>query len=84
MIYLEYFLIILLREMLKKKFNQNDLFTLHNYLFNNHKIYLVKKLIKHPSYKNQFIGFDMKYDVEEIVKLSELGIKRRIQKKELL
>ena len=70
MIYLEYFLIIHLREMLKKNF-QNDLFTLHNYLFNNHKIYLVKKLIKHPSYKNQFIGFDMKYDVEEIVKLSE-------------
>jgi exodeoxyribonuclease-1 len=59
----------------------NDLFTLHNYLFNNHKIYLVKKLIKHPSYKNQFIGFDMKYDVEEIVKLTELELREEYKKK---
>ena len=60
---------------------QNDLFTLHNYLFNNHKIYLVKKLIKHPSYKTQFIGFDMKYDVEEIVKLSEPELREEYKKK---
>ena len=58
-----------------------DLFTLHNYLFNNHKIYLVKKLIKHPSYKNQFIGFDMKYDVEEIVKLNEQELREEYKKK---
>ena len=50
---------------------QNDIFTLHNYLFNNHRIYLVKKLIKHPSYKNQMIGFDLKYDVDNIVNMSE-------------
>ena len=60
---------------------QNDLFTLHNYLFNNHKIYLVKKLIKHPSYKNQFIGFDMKYDVDELVKLSESELREEYKKK---
>ena len=54
--------------------NQNDIFTLHNYLFNNHRIYLVKKLIKHPSYKNQMIGFDLKYDVDNIVNMSEQEI----------
>ena len=65
----------------EEKIQQNDLFTLHNYLFNNHKIYLVKKLIKHPSYKTQFIGFDMKYDVEEIVKLSEPELREEYKKK---
>ncbi len=65
----------------EENIHQNDLFTLHNYLFNNHKIYLVKKLIKHPSYKNQFIGFDMKYEVEEIVKLSESELKEEYKKK---
>ena len=65
----------------EEKIQQNDLFTLHNYLFNNHKIYLVKKLIKHPSYKNQFIGFDMKYDAEEIVKLSEPELREEFKKK---
>ena len=65
----------------EENIHQNDLFTLHNYLFNNHKIYLVKKLIKHPSYKNQFIGFDMKYDVEEIVKLSELELREEYKKR---
>ncbi len=42
-------------------------FTLHNYIFNSHKIYLVKHLIKHPMYKSQLIGFDLKYDTTEIV-----------------
>ena len=65
----------------EEKIQQNDLFTLHNYLFNNHKIYLVKKLIKHPSYKNQFIGFDMKYEVDEIIKLSESELKDEYKKK---
>ncbi len=65
----------------EENIHQKDLFTLHNYLFNNHKIYLVKKLIKHPSYKNQFIGFDMKYDVDEIVKLSESELKEEYKKK---
>ena len=32
---------------------------------------LLKKLIKHPSYKNQMIGFDLKYDVDNIVNMSE-------------
>ncbi len=65
----------------EENIHQYDLFTLHNYLFNNHKIYLVKKLIKHPSYKNQFIGFDIKYDVDEIVKLSESELKEEYKKK---
>tara|TARA_B100001564_G_scaffold351365_1_gene357094 strand:- start:466 stop:1935 length:1470 start_codon:yes stop_codon:yes gene_type:complete len=65
----------------EEKIHQNDLFTLHNYFFNNHKIYLVKKLIKHPSYKNQFIGFDMKYDVEELVKLPEPELREEYKKK---
>jgi len=65
----------------EENIHQNDLFTLHNYLFNNHKIYLVKKLIKHPSYKNQFIGFDMKYDVDELVNLSESELREEYKKK---
>ena len=65
----------------EEKIQQNDLFTLHNYLFNNHKVYLVKKLIKHPSYKNQFIGFDLKYEVDEIIKLSESELKEEYKKK---
>ncbi|MAI28649.1 MAG: hypothetical protein CMP38_00410 [Rickettsiales bacterium] len=65
----------------EESIHQNDLFTLHNYLFNNHKIYLVKKLIKHPSYKNQFIGFDLKYEVDEIVKLSESELREEYKKK---
>ncbi len=65
----------------EKSIHQNDLFTLHNYLFSNHKIYLVKKLIKHPSYKNQFIGFDLKYEVDEIVKLSESELREEYKKK---
>ena len=42
------------------------IFTLHNYLFNSHRVYLVKHLIKHPIYKSQLIGFDLKYDPAEL------------------
>ncbi len=51
----------------EKRITQNRLFTYHNYLFNTHRIYLVKFLIKHPVYKNQLIGFDIKYDCSEII-----------------
>ena len=43
------------------------IFTLHNYLFNSHRVYLVKHLIKHPIYKSQLIGFDLKYDPAELI-----------------
>ena len=54
---------------LEKKIIESDIFTLHNYMFNSHRIYLVKNLIKHPIYKNQMIGFDLKYETSEIVNL---------------
>ncbi len=54
---------------LEKKIIEDDVFTLHNYMFNSHRIYLVKYLLKHPVYKNQIIGFDLKYDSSEITKL---------------
>ena len=38
-------------------------------------------MIKHPSYKNQFIGFDLKYEVDEIVKLSESELREEYKKK---
>ena len=47
----------------------------HNYLFSSHKIYLVKNLIKHPVYNNQYIGFDMKYNVDELIDLNEDELK---------
>ena len=58
----------------EKKITEQRLFTYHNYLFNTHRIYLVKFLIRHPVYKNQMIGFDLKYDCSQIVNytLSEL------------
>ena len=31
----------------------------------------VKGLIKHPVYKNQYIGFDLKYDVDDLIDLDE-------------
>ena len=49
-------------------------------MFNNHRIYLVKKLIKHPSYKNQMIGFDLKYDVDNIINMSEPELQMIIKK----
>ena len=52
---------------LESKILKEETFTLHNYLFNKHRIYLVKNLIKHPNYKNQLIGFDLKYDTSEII-----------------
>ncbi len=63
----------------EESINQSDLFTLHNYMFSSHRIYLVKKLIKHPVYKNQFIGFDLKYDTNQLVDLEE-GDLREIYK----
>ncbi|MFL2679890.1 MAG: exonuclease domain-containing protein [Alphaproteobacteria bacterium] len=61
--------------------SENDLFTLHNYMFSSHRVYLVKKLLKHPSYKNQYIGFDMKYDARELSMLSEKELKEEYRKK---
>ncbi len=80
----EFFEIFLQNSVSKKveeKIEINNLFTLHNYLFNNHKIYLVKKLFKHPAYKNQIIGFDMKYDVDNLINLSEPELKDEYKKK---
>ena len=64
--------------------NQEDVFTLHNYLFNSHRIYLVKRLLKHPSYKNQIIAFDLKYDTQELTRLSEKELKNELKKKVFL
>jgi len=52
---------------LERRIQDEQIFTLHNYLFNQHRVYLVKNLMKHPCYKNQLIGFDLKYDTSEIV-----------------
>lgn len=54
---------------LEKRITDENVFTLHNYMFNNHRIYMVKNLIKHPVYKNQLIGFDLKYNTSDIVNL---------------
>ena len=51
----------------EKKIISNQVFTLHNYMFSSHRIYLVKHLIKHPVYNNQLIGFDLKYDCSELI-----------------
>jgi len=50
--------------------NEYDLFTYHSYMFASHRIYLVKKLIKHPVYNNQYIGFDLKYDTHQLIDLN--------------
>ena len=52
-----------------KKISDENLFTLHNYLFNSHRVYLVKFLIRHPIYKSQLIGFDLKYNPEELIRM---------------
>ena len=52
---------------LENKIIDQNIFTMHNYIFNKHRVYLVKNLLKHPVYKNQMIGFDLKYDTSEIV-----------------
>ena len=49
--------------------NEYDLFTYHSYMFASHRIYLVKKLIKHPVYNNQYVGFDLKYDTHKLIDL---------------
>ena len=59
----------------EEKLIKSDIFTYHNYLFSSHKIYLVKNLIKHPVYNNQYIGFDMKYNVDELIDLDEHELK---------
>ena len=59
----------------EEKLIKSDIFTYHNYLFSSHKIYLVKNLIKHPIYNNQYIGFDMKYNVDELIDLNEDELK---------
>ena len=59
----------------EEKLIKSDIFTYHNYLFSSHKIYLVKNLIKHPVYNNQYIGFDMKYNVDELIDLNEDELK---------
>ncbi len=52
---------------LENKIIDQKIFTMHNYIFSKHRVYLVKNLLKHPVYKNQMIGFDLKYDTSEIV-----------------
>ena len=59
----------------EEKLIKNDLFTYHNYMFSSHRIYLVKNLIKHPVYNNQYIGFDLKYNVNDLVNLEESELK---------
>ncbi len=54
---------------LEKKIISDKVFTLHNYMFNNHRVYMVKNLIAHPVYKNQYLAFDLKYDSYDIVDL---------------
>ena len=44
-------------------------------MFSSHRIYLVKNLIKHPVYNNQYIGFDLKYNVNDLVNLEESELK---------
>ena len=56
----------------ENKILNQKLFTLHNYMFSSHRIYLVKHLIKHPVYNNQLIGFDLKYDCGEIINYSKI------------
>ena len=58
---------------LEEKLIKNDLFTYHSYMFSSHRIYLVKNLIKHPVYNNQYIGFDLKYDVDWVIHLAGLS-----------
>ena len=50
---------------------KNKLVTYHNYMFSSHRIYLVKNLIKHPVYNNQYISFDLKYDTDGFAELNE-------------
>mgnify|MGYP003952489377 CR=1 FL=1 len=59
----------------EKKISEKKVFTLHNYLFRAHRIYLVKSLINHPIYKNQHLGFDLKYNSQEIVDLEKNELK---------
>ncbi|MBD22292.1 MAG: hypothetical protein CL572_01335 [Alphaproteobacteria bacterium] len=59
----------------EEKLIKSDLITYHNYMFSSHRIYLVKNIIKHPVYKNQYIGFDLKYDVDDLVELEESELK---------
>ena len=61
--------------------NSQELFTLHSYMFSAHRIYLVKKLLKHPVYKNQIIGFDMKYDTAQLAELNEKDLSDIYSKK---
>ena len=58
----------------EKKIIKKKVFTYHNYLFNSHRIYLVKNLLKHPVYRTQMIGFDLKYDPNEIVDLDQSSL----------
>ena len=55
---------------IEQKIIKDKVFTLHNYMFNSHRIYLVKFLLKHPVYKNQLIGFDLKYDTYNLIDLN--------------
>ena len=52
-------------------------------MFSAHRIYLVKKLLKHPVYKNQIIGFDMKYDTAQLAELNEKDLSDIYSKKSL-
>ena len=54
-------------KMLRKKYLMKIYLLSHNYLFNSHRVYLVKFLIRHPIYKSQLIGFDLKYNPEELI-----------------
>ena len=50
-------------------------------MFNTHRVYLVKFLLKHPVYKNQFIGFDLKYDTFDLVNLEYEELKEIFKNK---
>lgn len=66
-------------QILEKRITDQKVFTLHNYMFNNHRIYMVKNLLKHPVYKNQLIGFDLKYETSDIANL-EINALREVFK----
>ena len=53
-------------------------------MFSSHRIYLVKNLIKHPVYNNQYIGFDLKYDVDGLIDLEERELKEIYKNKSFL
>ena len=60
---------------LYEKIKNSNFFTFYGYYFSNHYVYLLSYLIDHPTYNNNLLAYDLRFDPTEIIDLDYESLK---------